>query len=93
MSIQDYSKIREKVHLCDTLMLVKDTVIMHQDSIIAEQRNKIKEYNLLVANKDTTIKELKALYLVKQDNAKWYNCKEPYIIAIGAFIIGLIISR
>jgi hypothetical protein len=93
MSIQNYTKVREKVYLCDTLLSVKDSIILHKDSVILEKNKKIEEYKVTILQKDTTIKLLKEVILTEKPTKKWYECKEVYWIAGISFIFGLLISR
>lgn len=93
MQATDYHKIREKVYLCDTLLSVKDSIILHKDSIITDQNKKIEVYKNTIFQKDTTIKLLREFIITQKPQKKWYECKEVYWIAGISFIFGLLISR
>lgn len=72
MDINTYRSIRLKYYTCDSLITLKDSIITEKDSLIEKQRDIIRNYNTILLEKDSTIKDLSKEYdLLSTDYQKY----------------------
>ena len=91
MDLGSYSKIREKVYLCDTIIMQKDSIIDLQYSIIDKKDLQLESLKMLIISKDTTIKQLREIKL--SETKKEFISKKEVIFGLIGLLLGILVMK